>query len=108
VKGFNISKLAVILIGLGGSFALAPQSRAQSEIGPDHFDGTEPLTVAASAKISAPRPKPRPASMALQASGSKSNPPAAQSVAARTLTVSRRSGSVATKKRTSAAPKSND
>lgn len=108
VKALNISKLAVILIGLGGSLALAPQSRAQSEIAPDHFDGTDSWAVAASPKISAPRPKPRPASTTLQTKGSSSATPAAQPVAARTITVSRRSDAVATKKRKAAATKQND
>jgi hypothetical protein len=106
VKPFTINKLAVLLIGFGGFLALPPQSRAQSEIAPDHFETTDSWAVAASPKISAPRPKPRPAT--LQASSGKSATPAAQPVAARTVTVSRRSSSLATQKRKPAAPKSND
>jgi hypothetical protein len=106
VKSIDISKLAVLLVGLGGFLALAPQARAQSEVASDHFDGSDSWAVAASPKISAPRPKPRPAT--LQASSRKSATPAAQPAAARSVTVSRRSGSVSTKKRKPAAPKSHN
>jgi hypothetical protein len=108
VKSIDISKLAVLLVGLGGFLALAPQARAQSEVAPDHFDGSDSWAVAASPKISAPRPNPRPTSMTRQASGSKSGTAVAQPVAARTVTVSRRSESAATKKRKPAAPKQNN
>jgi hypothetical protein len=108
VKSITIYKLPVLLIGLGGFLALAPQSRAQADTAPDHFDGSDSWALAASPKISAPRPKPRPASITPHLTGSKSATPVPQPVAARTATVSRRSDTAATKKRKPAAPKQNN
>jgi hypothetical protein len=108
VKSIDISKLAVLLVGLGGFLALAPQARAQSEVAPDHFDGSDSWALAASPKISAPRPKARPASITPHVTGSKSATPAPQPVAARTATVSRRSDTAADKKRKPAAPRQNN
>jgi hypothetical protein len=47
MKLFSISKLSIVLVCLGGALLAAPQSRAQSEIAPDHFDGTDPWAAAA-------------------------------------------------------------
>lgn len=38
-------KLSVAVLGLIGGMLLVPQARAQSEIDPDHFDGTDPWAV---------------------------------------------------------------
>lgn len=109
VKAFTICKLTVLLIGLGGVLTFAPQARAQSEVSPDHFDGTDSWAAAASAKASAPKHNPASAPATLQARNTQSATPVIQPVAARNVTVNRRSDAVAAnKKRKPAAPKSNN
>ncbi|HYL83081.1 MAG TPA: hypothetical protein VE263_02510 [Candidatus Angelobacter sp.] len=34
-------KTSVLLLGMGGALLLAPACKAQSEVSPDHFDGTD-------------------------------------------------------------------
>jgi hypothetical protein len=43
------------LVGLGAVLALASPSRAQSEVAPDHFDGTDSWAASAAAKAPAPK-----------------------------------------------------
>ena len=109
MKSFTICKLAVALIGLGGVLTFAPQARAQSEVSPDHFDGTDSWAAAGSAKAAASKTNPRPALATLQARNTKPATPVLQPVAARSLTTTRRSNPVAAeKKRKPAAPNSNN
>jgi hypothetical protein len=42
MKPFSLLKLPAMLLGLGAVMVLTPTCRAQSEISPDHFDGTDP------------------------------------------------------------------
>ncbi len=53
MKLFGMAKMAVTVLGLGAVLVLTPSCRAQSEINPDHFDGTDSWEVAA--KTSAPQ-----------------------------------------------------
>ena len=107
MKAFTICKLAVLLVGLGGVLTFAPQARAQSEVSPDHFDGTDSWAAAASAR--APKATSHLAPATLQARDTKSATPVLQPVAARNITVNRRSDAVAgNKKRKPAARKSNN
>jgi hypothetical protein len=109
VKAFTICKLAVLVIGLGGVLTFAPQARAQSEVSPDHFDGTDSWAAAASAKAPAAKPNPHSAPATLQARNANPTTPILQSVAARNVTPSRRSDAAAVdKKHKPAAPKSNN
>jgi hypothetical protein len=109
VKAFTICKLAVALVGLGGVLTLAPQARAQSDVAPDHFDGTDSWAAAPLTKVSAPKANPAPAPATLQARATNSATPVLQPVAARNVTASRRSDAIAAdKKRKPAAPKSNN
>src|SRR5258708_638957 len=41
VKLFSLLKIPMMLFGLGAALVLTPACRAQSEISPDHFDGTD-------------------------------------------------------------------
>lgn len=41
MKRFVLLKLAVLTFGVGAAFILTPSCKAQSEISPDHFDGTD-------------------------------------------------------------------
>ena len=52
MKAFGSFRVCVPLLGLGIVLLLAPQSRAQQEVSPDHFDdnGAQP----------APTPSPEP------------------------------------------------
>ena len=106
MKAFNFCKLAALLIGLGGVLTFAPQARAQSEVSPDHFDGTD--SWAAAAKAPVPAINKHSAPTALQAGNAKPTAPALQTVAIRTVTASRRSDATADKKRKPASPKSNN
>jgi len=103
MKPFIFYKLPIVLLCLGGALILAPRSRAQSEIAPDHFDGTDSWA----AKARAQKAKPQSAQATLQA---RNNKPAAtlEPVAARNLTAPRRSDAIATKKRKPATPKSDN
>jgi hypothetical protein len=47
MKSFSLLKLPVLLFGFGAALVLSPACRAQSEIAPDHFDGTDPWETAA-------------------------------------------------------------
>jgi hypothetical protein len=47
MKSFNMLKLAVPLLGFGALLLFTPSCRAQSEVSPDHFDGTDSWEAAA-------------------------------------------------------------
>jgi hypothetical protein len=60
MRFFSAAKIWMLLLGLGAALALAPQSRAQSEVAPDRFDGTDSWAAAAAAKVPAPKAKQLP------------------------------------------------
>jgi hypothetical protein len=97
MKPFIISKLSIVLLCLGGTLLLSPQSRAQSDIAPDHFDGTD--SWAAAAKAPAAQAKSHSAPVILQASSKISAAPKLEPVAAHEVTAPRRSKAIANKKR---------
>jgi len=99
MKPFAINKLSIVLLCLGGSLLLSSQSRAQSEIAPDHFDGTDSWAAAAKARVPAAQVKSHTATESLQAQSTKPASPALQPVAAHEITATRRSNVLATKKR---------
>ena len=107
MKPFTFYKLPIVLLCLGGALVLAPQSRAQSEIAPDHFDGTDSWA-AASAKATAQKARQQSAPATSQARSSKPAAPALQPVAARSVTAPRRSDASATNKRKPAVPKTSN
>lgn len=47
MKHSILLKLSVLLVGIGGVLVLTPACKAQSEISPDHFDGTDSWATAA-------------------------------------------------------------
>ncbi len=108
MKPFTFYKLPIVLLCLGGALILAPQSRAQSEVAPDHFDGTDSWAAAASAMAPWQRAKPQYAQESLQARDNKPATLALEPVAARSVAAPRRSDAIATKKRKPATPKSNN
>jgi hypothetical protein len=54
VKSFVLWKLPLILAGLVAALVLTPASKAQSEVDPDHFDGTDSWQTAVAHQASTP------------------------------------------------------
>jgi hypothetical protein len=69
VKHFVLLKLSVLLLGIGAALLFTPACRAQSEISPDHFDGTD--SWAAAAAVHPPMHKLIGAKASLQAQSQK-------------------------------------
>jgi hypothetical protein len=65
MKSFSLLKIAVPLLGFGALLLFTPSCRAQSEVSPDHFDGTDSWETAARTPAShathAAAPKNQPA-----------------------------------------------
>ena len=53
MKSSVLFKIPGILVGLAAILVLSPASKAQSEIAPDHFDGTDSWEAAAHHKVAA-------------------------------------------------------
>jgi len=47
VKLFSLLKIPAIVLGFGAAVVFTPTCKAQSEVSPDHFDGTDPWEIAA-------------------------------------------------------------
>jgi hypothetical protein len=58
MKSFSLLKIPVFLVGFGALLLFSPTCKAQSEVSPDHFDGTDSWEVAARKPVA---PKTRPA-----------------------------------------------
>ena len=41
MKHFTLLKLSALVFGIGAALVLPPACKAQSEVSPDHFDGTD-------------------------------------------------------------------
>ena len=70
MKSFISLKTCVVLCGMGAALLFAPGSKAQSEVSPDHFDGTDSW---AAAHSQAAKPKQTPANVTLQAKAQKNS-----------------------------------
>ncbi len=79
MKPFSLLKIPMMLLGLGAALALTPACRAQSEINPDHFDGTDSWEWAAHHSAA---PKPKMATATRQAQSAKSDSPSKFQLAA--------------------------
>jgi hypothetical protein len=109
MKPFSFLRLPVLLLGLGGALMFAPQSRAQSEIAPDHFDGTDSWAAAAGVKVPVRKTRSNAAPATGQARNTKADAITLQPVAAHEATLPHRSDTItANKKRKPVAPKSNN
>jgi hypothetical protein len=53
MKTFSLWKIPMMVAGLGGALLLAPACKAQSEVSPDHFDGTDSWEIAARTPVAA-------------------------------------------------------
>jgi hypothetical protein len=58
MKPFSLLKVAVLLLGFGALLVFVPGCKAQSEVNPDHFDGTDSWEIAARKPMT---PKTNPA-----------------------------------------------
>jgi len=47
MKPFSLLKISVLLASFGALLLFTPECKAQSEVSPDHFDGTDSWEVAA-------------------------------------------------------------
>jgi hypothetical protein len=72
VKSFSLLKIPVLLVGFGALLFFAPACKAQSEVNPDHFDGTDPWEVAARRPVTA-KAKPGAAPVSYQAQNKKAS-----------------------------------
>lgn len=62
-KPFSLFKTPVLLLGFGALLLFSPACKAQSEVNPDHFDGTDPWEIAVRKPVtSKAKPAPAPAS----------------------------------------------
>ena len=66
MKSFGMLRISMIVLGFAAAMLIAPRCRAQGEIDPDHFDGTDFWQTAAVAKVHAPKTNPAKAGAAGQ------------------------------------------
>jgi hypothetical protein len=74
-------KIPMMVVGLGGALLLAPACKAQSEVSPDHFDGTDAWEIAARTPVPA-RAKPAANGGSYQAKSQKASAGASLQVTA--------------------------
>jgi hypothetical protein len=71
MKPFSLLKLPALLLGFGAVLILTPSCKAQSEVNPDHFDGTDSWAATAKRPVSLPTAKQAPKHANLQAQNRK-------------------------------------
>ncbi|HYW97489.1 MAG TPA: hypothetical protein VE822_00130 [Candidatus Elarobacter sp.] len=81
MKPFSLLRLPVLLAGFGALLLFSPACKAQSEVNPDHFDGTDTWEIAAR-KPMTPQAKAAQKSGALQAQSQKAGSNASVQLAA--------------------------
>jgi hypothetical protein len=81
VKSFSLLKIPVLVVGFGALLFFAPACKAQSEVSPDHFDGTDTWEIAARQSVT-PKVKPGPTSGSYQAENKKAGAAASLQLAA--------------------------
>ncbi len=109
VKLFSLLKIPTLAVGFGALLFFAPTCKAQSEVSPDHFDGTDGWEIAARKQVAA-KAKPTPAAGLYQAQSKKTGSGASlQLASARELSKSTPHNAVALQdKRKVAARKSDE
>lgn len=80
MKPFTLLKIPMVLVGFGALVIFAPSCKAQSEVSPDHFDGTDTWEVGARKPI-APKAKAATAPAVFQAKDNKPNANASMQLA---------------------------
>jgi hypothetical protein len=81
VKPLSLLKIPVLVAGFGALLFFAPACKAQSEVNPDHFDGTDPWEIAARRSVT-PKVKPGLMSGSYQAENKKASSAASLQLAA--------------------------
>jgi hypothetical protein len=81
MKSFSLLKISALLVGFGALALFAPSCKAQSEVSPDHFDGTDAWEIAARTPV-APRTKAAKETSSYQAQNKKSGSGASMQLAA--------------------------
>ena len=81
MKPFSLLKLPMLLAVFGALLFFTPTCKAQSEISPDHFDGTDPWEIAARKPV-APKAKAAPEHGSYQAQNNKADSGASLKLAA--------------------------
>jgi hypothetical protein len=95
VKLFSLFKIPTIVLGFGALVVFAPTCKAQSEVSPDHFDGTDAWEIAARKPVGA-KAKAAPAIGSYQARNKKTGSEGTiQLASARELSKSMPHGAVA-------------
>ena len=80
MKPLSLLKIPMKLVSLGAIALFAPSCKAQSEVSPDHFDGTDPWEIAARTPVAS---KGKPATTAsYQAQNKKTSSSATMQLAA--------------------------
>ena len=87
MKPSTLLRITLSLAGLTAALALAPGSRAQADVAPDHFDGTDS---GAAAAAPAPKSKVNATAPTASAHGGKPASASVQPVAARSVANPRR------------------
>jgi hypothetical protein len=84
MKPFSLLRLPAVLLGLGVALVLSPACKAQSEVSPDRFDGTDSWVAVAQKSVPAAKAKPATTHSSLQAQDKKADSgPTVQMAAAR-------------------------
>ncbi len=73
MKSFSFLKLPALLLGLGACVLFSPVCKAQSEVNPDHFDGTDSWSVTAPRHVPVAKAKHPLSAAALPARNEKAN-----------------------------------
>jgi hypothetical protein len=83
MKLFRMYKIPVILLGLGAALLCSPACKAQSEIAPDHFDGSDSCAALQAPSQKLVAPKVKQALPASQARNHQTSSPATLQLAAK-------------------------
>jgi len=109
MKPFSLLKLPVVLLGLGAFLVLSPSCKAQSEVSPDRFDGTDAWVAAAQKPVPAAKAKPVTAHSSLQAQNRKADSgPTVQLATAREVSKPMKHEAVAFEDKRKTAPRKPD
>ena len=103
-KPVVLFKFTLVAFGIGAALLLTPACKGQSEINPDHFDGTDSWAVAAQ-RVSAPAQKLRVAKASLSAKSQKTGQNSPFQLAAREISERVSRDIVAAEPRRKAAPR---
>jgi hypothetical protein len=109
MKPFSLLRLPTVLLAFGAFLVLSPTCKAQSEVSPDRFDGTDSWVAAAQKSIPAAKAKPATTHSILQAQNKKADTgPTVQLAAAREVSKPTKHEAVAVQDTRKTAPRKPD